>query len=63
MPQQVAVPTLETAVTKFPSQGIVTGTTNVEAFQTLYTGGTGLLVAIIVGYIVARLYVFLNKKI
>lgn len=62
MPQQVAVPTLETAVTKFPSQEIVTGTTNVEAFQTLYTGGTGLLVAIIVGYIVARLYVFLNKK-
>lgn len=62
MPQKIMVPVLENAVTEFPGTAVVTATTNTEAFQTLYTGGTGLLVAILVGYIVARLYVFFNQK-
>ncbi|MDR0921129.1 MAG: PTS transporter subunit EIIC [Lactobacillales bacterium] len=34
----------------------------IEAFQTTYTGGTGLLVAILVAYITSLLYVFFNRK-
>ena len=62
MPQQVDVPTLEKAVTDFPGKAVVTEMGHVEAFQSLYTGGTGLLVAILVGFITAKLYCFLNRK-
>lgn len=62
MPQRVAVPALEKAVTEFPGNAVVTAMNNVEAYQSLYTGGTGLLVAILVGYLTAKMYCFLNKK-
>lgn len=62
MPQKLQVPILETEVTKFPSEEIVTAINPVEAFQSLYTGGTGLLVAILVGFITAKMYCYFNKK-
>lgn len=62
MPQQISVPTLEKAVTEFPGEAMVTAVENVETFKSLYTGGTGLLVAILVGFLTAKMYCFLNKK-
>lgn len=62
MPQQIAIPTLETAVETFPGQAVVTAMENKEAFDTFFTGGTGLMVAIFVGWLTAWLFVFLNKK-
>lgn len=62
MPQKMEVPTLAKAVTEFPGQATVTAMESVESFQSLYTGGTGLLVAILVGYLTAKMYCFLNKK-
>lgn len=43
-------------------QSVITADGPVEAFKTIYTGGTGLLVAIVVAYISALLYVQLNRK-
>ncbi|EFF61917.1 PTS system, lactose/cellobiose family IIC component [Enterococcus faecium PC4.1] len=62
MPQVVQTYTLEQAVTEFPAHAVVTASNNVEAFASQYTGGTGLFVAIIVGYFTAVLYGFLIRK-
>lgn len=62
MPQQIEVPILEKTVSNFPGEAIVTGIENKEAFGTFFTGGTGLLVAIFVGWLVGYLFVFLNRK-
>lgn len=62
MPQRVQVPVLENAVNKFPGEAVVTAVDNLETFKSLYTGGTGLLVAILVGFLTAKMYCFLNKK-
>lgn len=62
MPQKIEVPTLETAVTTFPGKAVVTGIESQEAFGTFFTGGTGLMVAIFVGWLVGFLFVWLNRK-
>ena len=62
MPQMIQTYTLEKAITEFPAQTVVTASNNVEAFASQYTGGTGLFVAIIVGYFTAVLYGFLIRK-
>ncbi len=61
-PQYVAVPALEQTVAEFPAQATVTGMNYVESFQTAQTGGPGLIVAILVGYVTAILYLFLKRK-
>lgn len=62
MPQKIEVPTLEKMVTKFPGEAVVTGIESQEAFGTFFTGGTGLMVAIFVGWLVGYLFVLLNRK-
>ncbi len=61
-PQILQVPVLEKAVTEFPSSATVTAVNQTEAFQTIYLGGPGLLVAIFVGYVTAILYLALKKR-
>lgn len=62
MPQVVNSYTLKKAVTKFPATATITAKNDVEAFQSVYTGGTGLFVAIFVGFFVGVLYCYLIKK-
>ncbi|EUJ30744.1 PTS system iic component [Listeria floridensis FSL S10-1187] len=62
MPQSIQTFVLGKNVTEFPAKALIKSSTNIEAFQTLYTGGSGLFVAILVGYIVGLLYCFLVKK-
>lgn len=62
MPQKIEVATLKETVTKFPSTAEVTNIESVEAYKTFFTGGTGLMVAILVGWLTAVLFVFLTKK-
>ncbi|WEG72531.1 PTS sugar transporter subunit IIC [Vagococcus intermedius] len=62
MPQRLEVPALEKAVTEFPGSATITEMQSVEAYQSLYTGGTGLLVAILVGFLTAKMYCYLNEK-
>ncbi|WP_179394573.1 PTS sugar transporter subunit IIC [Lacticaseibacillus absianus] len=58
MPQTVAVPQLQHAVTK--GAAVVTGVEKVSAFATTYTGGGGLIVAIAVAYLTALGYGWLS---
>ncbi len=46
----------------FPQQVTVTGQTALNAISQTYTGGEGIIVAILVGYLTARLYKFFNDK-
>ncbi|RDX02151.1 PTS sugar transporter subunit IIC [Listeria kieliensis] len=62
MPQAIQTYILGENVTKFPAQALIKSSSNVEAFQMLYTGGSGLFVAILVGYAVGLLYSYLIKK-
>lgn len=61
-PQIMTVPTLQSAVAKFPAKATVTGIQSVEAFQTAQTGGPGLIVAIIVGFLTGVMFLFFKKK-
>ncbi|MGM0219400.1 PTS sugar transporter subunit IIC [Enterococcus sp. AZ126] len=62
MPQTIQTYTLEKTVTEFPAQVVVSASNNVEAFASNYTGGSGLFVAIMVGYFTAILYSFFIRK-
>lgn len=61
-PQYIATPVLEQQPTTFPAQVTVTSMNYVESFQTAQTGGSGLIVAILVGYLTAVIYLFLKKR-
>ncbi|WP_225047948.1 PTS sugar transporter subunit IIC [Lacticaseibacillus kribbianus] len=60
MPQVVRVPTLSPVVTKGATS--VTGVEKVAAFATTYTGGGGIIVAILVAYLTATLYLALDRR-
>lgn len=62
MPQVVQVPALKETLTKFPGTATVTAINSVEAFQTTYTGGSGLFVGILVAYLSTKLFIKLNEK-
>lgn len=62
IPQKYVLYQVSGVADKFPVKGTVQGTTDLHAFSTDYVGASGILVAIIIGYIVARLYIFLNRK-
>lgn len=62
MPQFYQIPVLEKTVSEFPAEAVVTGSNTLQAFSINYTGGTGLIVAIMVAWFVALLYVLFNKK-
>lgn len=62
MPQKYILYTLNAPVAEFPSQAMVDSSKEMVAFSTDYVGASGILVAIIVGYVVARLYIFFIKK-
>lgn len=62
MPQKIEVATLKETITKFPGTAEVTAIENVEAYKTFFTGGTGLMVAILVEWLTAVLFVFLTRK-
>lgn len=59
MPQALSVPQLTENVTK--GAATVKSVETLTAFQTQYTGGGGLIVAIVVAYIVAKLFVVMNQ--
>lgn len=62
MPQIISVPVVKNIPTEFPKSAVVDSVSNVEAFQTVYTGSTGLIVAIIIGFIVSLVYIQLSKR-
>lgn len=62
MPQTFDLYQLSKVPDKFPAQATVTAKDSLSAFATQYTGATGIIVAILVGWCVGVLYVFLTKK-
>ncbi|MGF2144452.1 PTS sugar transporter subunit IIC [Vagococcus fluvialis] len=62
MPQSIQTFSFESPITEFPAQTTVIASNNVEAFASQYTGGTGLFVAIITGFLTAVLYDFFIRK-
>lgn len=62
MPQKFMLYTLADPIVEFPVEGSITSGTELSAFSTNYTGASGILVAIIIGYLVARLYIYFNHK-
>ncbi|MGX7048664.1 hypothetical protein RU86_GL001682 [Lactococcus piscium] len=62
IPQQYALYTVTGVGAQLPAKGTVQAVADLNAFSTDYIGASGILVAIIIGYIVARLYIFLNDK-
>lgn len=62
IPQQFSLYTIPDPISEYPAQTTVQAMTTLNAFSTDYIGASGILVAMIIGYIVARLYIFLNVK-
>src|SRR5574337_476691 len=62
IPQKFALYTVTGVGAQLPAKGTVQAVADLNAFATDYIGASGIIVAIIIGYIVARLYIFLNDK-
>ena len=62
IPQQYVLYSLEDVTNAFPITTTVTSATDLHAFSTEYIGASGILVAIFLGYLVSRIYVYLNVK-
>lgn len=62
IPQKFVVYAVDGVVTEFPAKATIQSATEVSAFSTTYIGASGIIVAIIVGYLVSKIYIFLNKK-
>lgn len=62
MPQILTIPNVTTLPTEFPKEAMIEGVNKVEAFQTSYTGGAGLIVAIFISFIVSYLFIQLSKR-
>ncbi|SNU89061.1 PTS system cellobiose-specific transporter subunit IIC [Streptococcus merionis] len=62
MPQNYQLFDMAVVPESFPSQVVVNEVNTLTAFGTNYTGATGIIVAILVGWLIGLLYVFLNKK-
>lgn len=62
IPQKYILYTINGAIEELPSQATIQATKELNAFSTDYIGASGILVAIIIGYLIARIYIYLNKK-
>lgn len=62
MPQKYLIPQLDHQATEFPAKVVETGVQNLSAFGTDYTGGSGIIVAIFVGWLTAVMFIYFNKK-
>ena len=62
IPQKYTLYNVTGVGAQLPAKGTVQSVADLNAFATDYIGASGILVAIIIGYIVARLYIFLNDK-
>ncbi len=62
MPQSYVLYNVQGTAAQYPAEMTVNSMASLSAFSQTYTGGGGLIVAIIVGYLAAQLYIFLNKK-
>lgn len=62
IPQQFSLYTITEPISEYPAQATVDSVATLNAFSTDYIGASGILVAMLIGYIVARLYIFLNEK-
>lgn len=62
MPQNYSIYQFVTSPEAFPSEVTVTEASQITAFGTNYTGATGIIVAIVVGWLTSLLYVYFNKK-
>lgn len=62
IPQNYVVYQIGQVVESYPAEATITSASEISAFSTDYIGASGILVAILIGYLVAKLYVFLNEK-
>lgn len=62
IPQQYVLYDVTDTIVEFPATITVNSATDLSAFSTEYIGASGILVAIFIGYIVARIYVYFNNK-
>lgn len=62
IPQKYVLYNVTGVGTKLPVKATVQSVADLNAFSSDYIGASGILVAIIIGYLVARLYIFLNDK-
>lgn len=62
IPQKYVLYNVSGVGAQLPAKGTVQSVADLNAFSTDYIGASGILVAIIIGYLVARLYIFLNRK-
>lgn len=63
IPQEYVLYTVNGNIgTEFPVDAVITGMNEMKAFDQVFTGGEGLLVAILVGFFVSKLYKYLNDK-
>lgn len=62
IPQKFALYTVTGVGAQLPAKGTVQSIADLNAFSTDYIGASGIIVAIIIGYLVARIYIFLNDK-
>ena len=62
IPQKYTLYNVTGVGAQLPAKGTVQSVADLNAFATDYIGASGIIVAIIIGYIVARLYIFLNDK-
>ncbi|MGC3748864.1 PTS sugar transporter subunit IIC [Enterococcus faecalis] len=62
IPQQFNLFAVKEQLVEFPAKATVESMSTLNAFSTDYIGASGILVAMIIGYLVARIYIFLNKK-
>lgn len=62
IPQQFSLFAVKEQLVEFPAKATVESMSTLNAFSTDYIGASGILVAMIIGYLVARIYIFLNKK-
>ncbi len=62
IPQQYTLYSVEKNIKEFPVTAVINSATELNAFSTNYIGASGILVAILIGLLVARLYITFNKK-
>lgn len=62
IPQKYVLHTVDGGVAELPADVTVSAVKELHAFSTDYIGASGILVAILMGYLVSQLYIYLNKK-
>lgn len=62
IPQQFTLFSVSEQITEFPAQTVIESSETLNAFSTDYIGASGILVAMLIGYLVARIYIYLNVK-